>query len=804
MRAVGRDGRADEALVAAAQRGDRQALDELLAGYIPLVYNIVGRALDGHHDVDDVVQETLVRAVDRLGDLRDPSAFRAWLVAIAVRQVRDRWRDLQVRPVAYGAGSDARLDAADPGADFVDLTILQLELSDQRRETVLATRWLDLDDRELLALWWLEAAGELSRAELSGALGLSTGHTSVQVQRMKQQLAVARTVVRALAAAPQCAELGGLARQWDGLPSSVWRKRFARHTRECVACAARTHEMVPAERLLAGLALVPIPALLAAKWAGITVSPSASSAPILIAGRAGAHGGRHAGRSGWFAAHATVKVVTAVTVLAVATGEGVVYAASDRTPGNAAATAPASAPHGVGTSGPVTAPAAPVSPSAVPTPSPSRRLPTPSLSASATSSASVPQLAISKLGLPASFSYLTPGYNEMPEWTRIDTEAAPDGSLRVAWPASDGVHVTSLSASLQRQGPDTVVSGAQEVGGLVAHDDGFALLTRVPDSNKWGETAAALVRYRNGALSFSRKLTGTASTDTAPVLDGQLKWDGRRYGAYFVVHGAGGFADGHYGDKLAYVSGSGAALSGGWDWGCSHNEGIALYPESTGAFTSLCFDDWRSGLFVSTGISAPDEAPVVQREQCWAGYCGGTFPGSAGGLVKSSTGRYATAFASRGSASAAKNRADSSGRGWSVTSRTDTHQVAVAFLKDGSTPAGPPVLLTDDPGTDHVNVRIAPYGDRLLVSWESVSGASCKDGTCTGKFTGTHLRVIDWTGKAVGADQMVDARIAGDIATFPDGSLVWAFAQAAPDYTAPMQSAASPDTGTLSIARMSG
>jgi hypothetical protein len=338
----------------------------------------------------------------------------------------------------------------------------------------------------------------------------------------------------------------------------------------------------------------------------------------------------------------------------------------------------------------------------------------------------------------------------------------------------------------------------------VAHDDGFALLTRVPDSNKWGDTAAALVRYRNGVRVFSTRLTGTASNDTAPVLDSQLKWDGSRYGAYFVIHGAGGFADGHYGDKLVYVNGSGSVVTGGWDWGCSHNEGIALYPETSGPFTSLCFDDWRSGLFVSTGIGAPDEAPVVQREQCWAGYCGGTFPGRAGDLVKSASGRYATAFASRGAASAGKNGADSSGRGWSVTARTATHQVAVAFLKNGSTPAGAPALLTNEPGTDHVNVHIAPLGkDRLMVSWESVASASCDAGTCTGRFSGTHLRVIDWSGNAVGPDQVVNARIAGGIAVLPDGSLAWAYVQATPDYAGPL-AGGSPTAGSLSIARLVG
>ncbi|WEO94526.1 hypothetical protein A6P39_011165 [Streptomyces sp. FXJ1.172] len=215
-----------------------------------------------------------------------------------------------------------------------------------------------------------------------------------------------------------------------------------------------------------------------------------------------------------------------------------------------------------------------------------------------------------------------------------------------------------LTAAGKRAGADTVVAGAREVDGLVAHDDGFALLTRFADTNKWKETAAAIVRYAGGRRTWTTKLTGTASHDTSPVLDGQLTWNGTKYGAYFVVHDAGGFADGHFGDKLSYLSAKGAKLSGGWSWGCSHNEGIALHAESSGAFTSLCFDDWRSCLFVSTGIGAPDVAPMVQREQCWAGYCGGTFPGRTGDLVKSADGRYATAFSSRRAASARKNPAD--------------------------------------------------------------------------------------------------------------------------------------------------
>jgi len=315
------------------------------------------------------------------------------------------------------------------------------------------------------------------------------------------------------------------------------------------------------------------------------------------------------------------------------------------------------------------------------------------------------------------------------------------------------------------------VRGTKEVGGLVAFDDGFALLTRLPDTNKWGDTAAYLLRYRGTARLWAAKPTDAASNDTAPVLDGALRWNGARFGAYFVVHGAGGFADGHYGDKLVYVDDSGNRLSGGWDWGCSHSGGIALWPASSGAFASLCGDGWRSGFFVSTAIGAPDQAPAIERLQCWAGYCGGVL----GGLVRSPSGRYAVAYTSRGDASAAKNPQDTSCRDWTVNSKWNTHQVAVSFPSGASTPSGSPVYLTTDTADDHVDARIAPYGAHdFLVPWETITHPACGAGTCTGTFAGTHLRAIDQNGRFVTADLVVQAPIAGDVAVPPNGSLAWA------------------------------
>lgn len=277
MRAGDRVG-PDPALVTAARAGDQRALDQLVAQCLPLVYNIVGRALDGHDDVDDVVQETLLRVVRGLADLRDPAAFRSWLVAIAVRQVRDRE---QARKASWH--HQTALDAAelipDPASDFAAVTILRLGLTDQRRDIAEATRWLDGDDRTLLALWWLEETGDLGRSELADALGLTRQHAAVKVQRMKEQLETSRAVVRALGGGAGCDGLRHLTGGWDGVPSPLWRKRFARHIRGCADCTRRGGALLPMDRLLSGLPLLPVPVGLGGPFAAQAPAAFAHAAP---------------------------------------------------------------------------------------------------------------------------------------------------------------------------------------------------------------------------------------------------------------------------------------------------------------------------------------------------------------------------------------------------------------------------------------------------------------------------------------------------------------------------------------------
>lgn len=243
-------------LVVGAQRADAQALEELVTAHLPLLYAIVRRAMRGHSDVDDVVQETLLRVVRGLRALRDPVSFRAWLIAIAMRQVtayRRRQRTHELLRI-----DDDQTEIADPSAHVQELVILRLYALDQGRQLVEASRWLDSGHRALFAFWWQETTGLLDRGDVAAAVGLSVAHAGVRLQRMHEQLELSRAIVAVLEATPRCPQFATVVAEWDGRPSSVWRKRIGRHLRSCTACGQHTVDMVPVRRLPSALSLLPM------------------------------------------------------------------------------------------------------------------------------------------------------------------------------------------------------------------------------------------------------------------------------------------------------------------------------------------------------------------------------------------------------------------------------------------------------------------------------------------------------------------------------------------------------------------
>jgi RNA polymerase sigma-70 factor (ECF subfamily) len=90
---AGGNGVTDDRLLERAQRGDRDALDELCRREWRPIYALAYSALGNAAEAQDLTQEAFLRALRSLPAYRATGApFHAWLKQIALNLVRDGWR----------------------------------------------------------------------------------------------------------------------------------------------------------------------------------------------------------------------------------------------------------------------------------------------------------------------------------------------------------------------------------------------------------------------------------------------------------------------------------------------------------------------------------------------------------------------------------------------------------------------------------------------------------------------------------------------------------------------------------------
>ena len=92
------DARAIAELLSRCQAGDKAAWDQLVDAYWQRLFGYALRATGKAELAQDLVQETFLRIVQRLGKYDDQGKFEAWLFRILVNLVRDHGRSLSRHP----------------------------------------------------------------------------------------------------------------------------------------------------------------------------------------------------------------------------------------------------------------------------------------------------------------------------------------------------------------------------------------------------------------------------------------------------------------------------------------------------------------------------------------------------------------------------------------------------------------------------------------------------------------------------------------------------------------------------------
>jgi RNA polymerase sigma-70 factor (ECF subfamily) len=91
---------ADRPLVEQAKAGDFAAMESLMVKYERQVFGVARRIVGQHQDAEEVVQQTFLSVLEHLGDFREQSQFRTWLLRIATNHALALLRKRAVRVAA--------------------------------------------------------------------------------------------------------------------------------------------------------------------------------------------------------------------------------------------------------------------------------------------------------------------------------------------------------------------------------------------------------------------------------------------------------------------------------------------------------------------------------------------------------------------------------------------------------------------------------------------------------------------------------------------------------------------------------
>jgi RNA polymerase sigma-70 factor (ECF subfamily) len=173
--------RTDDDLVAAAQRGDAAAMDQLLRRHYDRVHAVCRRIAGGTRDADDAAQEAMIRVVRNIDRFDGRSAFGTWIYRIATNTALDELRKRKRRPQLHVVDDDGR------GEPELADDLAHRHVDDVADRITIDAALAALPD-EFKAAVVMRDVGDLDYAEIAAALDIPVGTVKSRIARGRRLL----------------------------------------------------------------------------------------------------------------------------------------------------------------------------------------------------------------------------------------------------------------------------------------------------------------------------------------------------------------------------------------------------------------------------------------------------------------------------------------------------------------------------------------------------------------------------------------------------------------------------------------
>ena len=175
--------RTDDELVAAAQRGDSAAMDQLLRRHYDRVHAVCRRIAGSTRDADDAAQEAMIRVVRNIDRFDGRSAFGTWVYRIATNTALDELRKRKRRPQLHlvdddGTDGGGREIADENAHRTVESVADRLSIDEALAEL----------PEEFKAAVVMRDVGDLDYAEIAAALDIPIGTVKSRIARGRRML----------------------------------------------------------------------------------------------------------------------------------------------------------------------------------------------------------------------------------------------------------------------------------------------------------------------------------------------------------------------------------------------------------------------------------------------------------------------------------------------------------------------------------------------------------------------------------------------------------------------------------------